>query len=261
MSLFYLRALRAISLLAVCAFPFSVQAHSGRTNAEGCHNDHSNGTYHCHGGSSSSGTAGSSSPGVGRSTNSTQPSSPSSSSNSSNSSGGSLNAPGNVIELPGLSNRNSNPGGRAEDTQSAPVTPSSESWRVLSVGDGDTLRVSRGEDIQTIRLACIDAPEMRQPTYGELAKQQLQALLPVNTVVSLRPVDTDRYGRLVAEVFRPNGSVNLSLIASGHAVVYRQYLSSCNAETYLNAEAIAQQNGLLFWSQANPVMPWDFRRQ
>ena len=27
----------------------SADAHSGRTNSEGCHNDRSNGTYHCHG--------------------------------------------------------------------------------------------------------------------------------------------------------------------------------------------------------------------
>ena len=260
MSLSCLRPLSVIALLVTCALPFGAQAHSGRTNAAGCHNDNSNGTYHCHGGSSPSGTAGSSPSGAGRSTSPSQPSYPSGSSNSSNSSERSLNAPGNVIELPGVSNRDSDAHGRA-DTQPASVTPFSQGWRVLSVGDGDTLRVSRGQDMQTVRLACIDAPEMRQPTYGELAKQQLQALLPVNTVVSLRPVDTDRYGRLVAEIFRPDGNVNLSLVASGYAVVYRQYLSSCNAETYLNAEAIAQQNGLVFWSQPNPVMPWDFRRQ
>ncbi|MDO9520615.1 MAG: excalibur calcium-binding domain-containing protein [Pseudohongiella sp.] len=27
---------------------FPIQSHPGRTNAEGCHNDRSNGTYHCH---------------------------------------------------------------------------------------------------------------------------------------------------------------------------------------------------------------------
>lgn len=257
MSLFCLRSLSVISLLAACTLPLNAQAHSGRTNADDCHNDRSNGTYHCHAGSSSSGTAGSSSSGAGRSTGSTQPSYPSSSSNSSERG---LNAPGNVIELPGLSNRDSGARGRA-DTQPATVTPFSQGWRILSVGDGDTLRVSRGEEVQIVRLACIDAPEMRQPTYGELAKQRLQALLPVSTVVSLRPVDTDRYGRLVAEVFRTEGSVNLSLVASGYAVAYRQYLSNCDAEAYLNAEAIAQQNGLVFWSQVDPVMPWIFRRQ
>ena len=45
---------------------------------------------------------------------------------------------------------------------------------VLSIGDGDTLRVDdRGKRL-TIRLACIDAPEMAQGSYGE----QLRALLP-----------------------------------------------------------------------------------
>ncbi|WP_105258109.1 YHYH domain-containing protein [Pseudoalteromonas sp. T1lg88] len=29
-------------------FSFTVGAHSGRTNASGCHTDHSNGSYHCH---------------------------------------------------------------------------------------------------------------------------------------------------------------------------------------------------------------------
>ena len=134
-------------------------------------------------------------------------------------------------------------------------------WTVVSVGDGDTIRVRQGDETKIVRLACVDAPEMRQPTYGELAKQQLQALLPIDTVVFLRPVDTDRYGRLVAEVFRSDGNVNLSLVATGHAVAYRQYLGNCNAEAYLNAEASSRQNRLAFWSQSNPVMPWDFRRQ
>ena len=140
-------------------------------------------------------------------------------------------------------------------------TVSAEEWTVVSVGDGDSIRVRRGDETTTVRLSCIDAPELRQGVYGELARQQLQSLLPVNTIVSLRPVETDRYGRLVAEVFHQGSNVNLALVASGHAVVYRQYLGNCDAEAYLAAEAISQQNGLVFWSQANPVMPWDFRRR
>jgi len=41
-----------------------------------------------------------------------------------------------------------------------------EQARVLSVGDGDTLSVSEGGSRRTIRLACIDAPEMAQIPYG-----------------------------------------------------------------------------------------------
>jgi len=71
---------------------------------------------------------------------------------------------------------------------------------VLSVGDGDTLRVVDGSKRLTIRLACIDAPEMAQPPYGAAARQRLQELAPVGSAVSLRVVKNDRYGRTVAEV-------------------------------------------------------------
>ncbi|WP_322775240.1 hypothetical protein [Synechococcus sp. CBW1107] len=33
---------------------------------------------------------------------------------------------------------------------------------VLSIGDGDTIHVQQGQQRITIRLACIDAPEMAQ---------------------------------------------------------------------------------------------------
>lgn len=132
--------------------------------------------------------------------------------------------------------------------------------QVISVGDGDTLRVRvQGQPI-TVRLACVDAPETRQP-YGPAAANRLKALLPPDTPVQLRVVDTDRYGRTVAEVFLNQQSVGLQLVAEGYAVVYRQYLSGCadSQQAYLQAEASAQSQQLNFWSQTNPVMPWDFR--
>ena len=49
---------------------------------------------------------------------------------------------------------------------------------VVSVGDGDSLRLRRGDTRLKVRLACIDAPELRQRPEGERARQALQALLP-----------------------------------------------------------------------------------
>lgn len=45
-------------------------------------------------------------------------------------------------------------------------------------------------------------------------------------------------------------------------VVYRKYLNGCaaNKDRYLRAEAIARQQHLGLWSQADPQMPWDFRQ-
>jgi micrococcal nuclease len=47
------------------------------------------------------------------------------------------------------------------------------------------------------------------------------------------------------------------------AVVYDQYLDGCRdtKELYLQAEQQARSQRRGVWSQANPVMPWDWRRR
>lgn len=132
---------------------------------------------------------------------------------------------------------------------------------VISVGDGDTLRVQlQGADV-TIRVACVDAPERNQ-AFGPEAGQRLQQLLPSGQAVAVRAIEQDRYGRTVAEVYRNGQSVGLQLVQEGYAVVYTQYLQGCaaTADQYRQAEVVARAGRLNFWSQANPVMPWDFRR-
>lgn len=135
------------------------------------------------------------------------------------------------------------------------------STEVLSVGDGDTIRVLQDGEKTTVRLVCIDAEETAQP-YGKEASQQLKELLPTAQTVILRVVDTDKYGRTVAEVFKEGNSVNLQMVKNGAAAVYRQYLDGCSEtkEQYLEAEAQAKQQRLGMWGQDNLVMPWDFRR-
>lgn len=132
---------------------------------------------------------------------------------------------------------------------------------VLSVGDGDTIRVSDGAKRVTIRLACIDAPETAQKPYGMAARQKLQGLAPVGSVVSIKVKTTDRYGRTVAEVYRNGRSVNLTMVSSGEAFAYRQYLSGCDQTAYLGAEASAQRQRLGVWAVPGGIeKPWDFRR-
>ena len=134
--------------------------------------------------------------------------------------------------------------------------------QVASVGDGDTLRVRQSNQLTTLRLGCIDAPESAQRPWGQQSANRLKQLLPPGQAVQVRAIERDRYGRTVAEVYLGNQSVNLQLVQEGMAVVYRQYLNGC-ADTkneYLQAEAQAKQQQRGFWNQPNPVMPWDFRR-
>lgn len=131
---------------------------------------------------------------------------------------------------------------------------------VLSVGDGDTLRVEDGGRRVTIRLACIDAPETAQSPHGAASRQHLQDLAPVGSAVTIRPHTTDRYGRTVAEVIRNGQTVNLAMVRDGQAFAFRKYLKGCDARSYLSAEAAAQKQGRGVWRMPGGILrPWDFR--
>lgn len=132
---------------------------------------------------------------------------------------------------------------------------------VVSVGDGDTLRVSSNGSTLTLRLACVDAAETAQKPYGPAAAQRLKQLLPVGQTVSLRVADIDRYGRSIAKVYKGNLSINLAMVQEGQAVVYRDYLNACPElrDRLLKAEASAKTRRIGFWNQTNPLLPQDFR--
>lgn len=66
--------------------------------------------------------------------------------------------------------------------------------RCLAI-DGDTLVCDR----QKVRLTNVYAPELGE-AGGSAAKRRLRALISSGRV-SLRPLGTDRYGRILAEVY------------------------------------------------------------
>jgi len=131
---------------------------------------------------------------------------------------------------------------------------------VLSIGDGDTLRVREGNRTLNVRLACIDAPETSQVPHGASARTQLQALAPVGSAVELRVKATDRYGRSVAEISSNGRNLNQALVASGAAFVYWQYIQGCDRQTYSRLETEARLKGLGVWGVSGGVQrPWDYR--
>ena len=130
---------------------------------------------------------------------------------------------------------------------------------VLSIGDGDTIRVRQGGRAITVRLACIDAPETAQSPYGRQARSYLQQRLPIGREVILHVKTTDRYGRTVAEVIS-DININLAMVEDGQAFVYRQYLGGCDAKEYLDAEFRASRHRYGVWQvEGGITRPWDFR--
>ncbi|MGQ0830103.1 MAG: thermonuclease family protein [Microthrixaceae bacterium] len=92
--------------------------------------------------------------------------------------------------------------------------------------DGDTIEVRVGGTTERVRLIGIDTPESGArdrpiECYGVEAKDRMAALLPPGTAVRLeRDVEArDKYGRLLAYVFRADDGVhvNLLLVEEGFA--------------------------------------------
>ena len=140
--------------------------------------------------------------------------------------------------------------------------PSAQGTRttVLSVGDGDTIRVNRGGSSLIVRIACIDAPELEQRPWGERARRSLRQRLPLGREVTLDVKTTDRFGRTVAEVIS-DGNIGLAMVEDGQAFAFRRYLNACVADDYLQAEQRARRRRHGLWQEeGGGTRPWVHRR-
>jgi len=91
---------------------------------------------------------------------------------------------------------------------------------VSRVIDGDTVVVRlAGERDETVRLRCIDTPELGQPGHDE-AKAALVALVGAKTVLLDRepaPGPIDAYGRTLGYLWSKGALVNAEMVRQGHS--------------------------------------------
>jgi len=120
--------------------------------------------------------------------------------------------------------------------------------------------------IAKIRLACIDAAEKNQ-TGGLEARDFLRNLIKKNgSEVAMIPINTDRYGRTVAELIlspgkSPEVSIQEQLLISGNARIYEQYSNCPNIQAFRLAQDIGKNNKAGVWGDPNSIPPWEFRKQ
>ena len=130
-----------------------------------------------------------------------------------------------------------------------------------SVYDGDTLRVLCNGVESRIRFSCIDAPEKKQ-AGGIASRDHLRMLLNrAGNRVRVKAVDTDRYGRTVADLYTDGGLVQLQQVKAGWVWANAKYKSDCAEWKAIAAgeqEARAARRGI--WA-GNPVEPWEYRRR
>lgn len=135
--------------------------------------------------------------------------------------------------------------------------------KVIKITDGDTVKVLTSDnETHKIRLSGIDAPEKKQ-AFGNRSKQALAEFIDGKTVT----VDfnkLDKYQRAVGKITFNGQDVNLRQIKLGLAWLYKKYEKEQDVEDrskYANAEYIAQVEKAGLWVDANPIPPWDFRKQ
>lgn len=127
--------------------------------------------------------------------------------------------------------------------------------RVVSVHDGDTVTVLVGTEQVKVRLAEIDAPELKQP-FGAKVKQALSSKV-FNKSVRVESTGKDRYGRTLGTVYLGEENVNLWMVKEGWAWRYDRY-SKSDILKRAQEEAKKERKGL--WSDERAVEPWEWRK-
>ncbi len=135
--------------------------------------------------------------------------------------------------------------------------------RVVSVADGDTVTVLDAGKIQhKIRLAGIDAPEKKQ-AFGNRSKDSLSDLV-FGKSVRVETGKKDRYGREVGKILADDRDVNLVQVQRGLAWHYKAYereQSAADRSLYDAAERDARAGRRGLWRDAQPVPPWEWRKE
>jgi micrococcal nuclease len=141
----------------------------------------------------------------------------------------------------------------------APPDSSTVPCTVFRVDDGDTIEC---ESQGRVRLVGIDAPEQDQ-AFGHESTAGARALLPVNAVVRLETdaEARDRYGRLLAYLWRDGALVNWVLVRRGLAYSYHHPPNLRYARWLDGAETRASAAGEGLWAAAGEhCRPVDHRR-
>ncbi len=144
----------------------------------------------------------------------------------------------------------------AFDSSGGPSASAGEGT-VVQVIDGDTVDVDVSGSKERVRLIGVDTPESvardrPDQCFGVEASEHTKKLLPAGTVVRLErdEVSRDRYGRLLAYVYRVDDDllVNLDLIQGGFADAVTFGDNEALYDTFVAAEATARADGTGLWS-------------
>lgn len=145
-------------------------------------------------------------------------------------------------------------------TDSDPTAPRMDEgtlYNVVSVVDGDTIKVNIDGRVETVRFIGMDTPEVKDPRkpvqcFGKEASARMQALIAGKSVrLQADPSqgERDKYNRLLRYVYASDGT-NLAyqMIREGYAHEYTYHTPYLYQTQFRSAQVFAQSNSLGLWS-------------
>jgi endonuclease YncB( thermonuclease family) len=155
------------------------------------------------------------------------------------------------------------PGTDAALKAEAELSKLEPSYRVARVVDGDTIIVVMDGKQRTVRLIGVDTPETVHPQkpverFGKEASDFLKGLLKGQSVrLAFDPTGDrqDRYGRLLAYAYLPDGTlVNREIIVRGYGFAYTKYPFRHLSE-FRVVEAEARTSKVGMWADETATGP------
>ena len=127
----------------------------------------------------------------------------------------------------------------------------------IRVTDGDTVKGKYANELIKIRLAEIDAPELKQ-AFGIESKECLKELIKHSDgKVFFKFKEKDRYIRHVGWLYSEDLDINLEMVKRGCAWGYDRY---AERKVLFKHQNLAKKNKLGLWKNANAIKPSDWRR-
>lgn len=132
---------------------------------------------------------------------------------------------------------------------------------VTKVHDGDSIHITpNGKQHLVVRLAAIDAPELKQ-THGIHSRDYLRSII-LNKLVTARCNKLDKYKRQICVVLINGQDTNLKMLESGQAWYYDKFKEEQtrrDQRIYRKVACAAKNKRLGLWHNASAIPPWEFR--
>jgi micrococcal nuclease len=135
------------------------------------------------------------------------------------------------------------------------VVPERQTVSVVSVADGDTIRVNIAGQSQLVRIIGIDTPEVsgsytKDECYGKEASDVVRGVLEGKSVTLEYDASQgrlDQYDRILAHVFYNGENLGALLVEGGHAREFTYRTPHKYSERYKKLEKSAQDNQFGMW--------------